>query len=178
MRDGRDYVIAALAAALLFCVGILVGRSVSVLAPAHAQEQGGFQPEQPLDAAGPGVPPVPSVDPIDRYGTGSRGGSETASDSDSNNRFVAVTCPIGSGESVLYVLDAKSEQVVVYRYVRRKGLEFLAARKIDYDLRVKGYKDVSEFARDDLRTEYHKQIARDAATAVKESGGSTQEKGR
>ena len=81
-------------------------------------------------------------------------------------------------ESVLYVLDAKSEQVVVYRYVRRKGLEFLAARKIDYDLRVKGYKDISEFARDDLRTEYHKQIARDTAAAVKDPSGSTEEKGR
>lgn len=176
MRDRRDYVIAALVAALLFCVGVLTGRGMSVLPPAHAQD-GGFQPEQPLDTGGPTAPPVPSADPLDRFGTGSGAGSDTSSDSDSNNRFVAVTCPIGSGESVLYVLDAKSEQIVVYRYLRRKGLEFLAARKIDYDLRVKGYKDISEFARDDLRTEYNKQIARDTAQAVKDKGGST-EKGR
>jgi hypothetical protein len=176
MRDRRDYVIAALAAALLFCVGVLVGLDLHVLPSAHAQGQD-LPPDQPLDTTQAPAPPVVSADPLDRYGTGSKS-VETASDSDSNNRFVAVTCPIGSGESVLYVLDAKTEQVVVYRYQRRKGIEFLAARKIDYDLRVKGYKDVSEFLRDDLRAEYNKQIARDAASAADDKGGSTEGKGR
>ena len=171
MRDRRDYVIAALAAALLFCVGLMAGQSLSVLPVAHAQD--GFAPDQPLDPSpGSNAPPGQiEQNPLDRFGVGGGVTSETASDSNSNNRFVAVTCPIGSGESVLYILDAKHEQVVLYRFLRRKGLEFLAARKIDYDLRIKGYKDISEFSRDDLRAEYHKQIARDAAKAVKEEKG-------
>ncbi|MHC4959809.1 MAG: hypothetical protein ACYTGN_15710 [Planctomycetota bacterium] len=188
MRDRRDYLIAAMAAALLFSIGVLAGGG-QLLPSADAQgggaptdnapgansggDNGTLAPDQPI-----GAPPnAASTNPGGggqlgpgtniRPGFSGRGTAPTASDSDSNNRFVAVTTPVGSGESVLFLIDSKSEQVAVYRFVRRKGLEFLAARKIDYDLRVKGYGDVSDFSRDDMKRFYEKSMARAVAKAAK-----------
>jgi hypothetical protein len=93
--------------------------------------------------------------------------SPTASDSDSNNRFVAVTSPVGSGESVLFLIDSEKEQIAIYKFDRNKGLRFLAARKIDYDLKIDGYQDMSEFTRSELRQEYQKQAAESVAKSAK-----------
>jgi len=175
MRDRRDFAIAALAAALLFCVGILLGQSLGPVLPA-ATAQDTLDPEQPINvptggaadtgsAGGGGVTITTNLDP--RAGQGRTGTAPTASDSDSNNRFVAVTCPIGSGESVLFLLDSESEQVTVYRYRRNKGLEFLAGRKIDYDLKISGYSDISKYTRDEMARLFEKQKARAAAEALK-----------
>ena len=149
MRDRRDYVIAALAAALLFFLGIVVGNGGSLLPAARAQDSKTFDPEQPAGAGGTGlsINPNRSIRPGFESGTS----SVTASDSDSNNRFVAVTAPIGSGQSVLFLIDSKNDQLVVYRYERRKGLVFLAGRKIDYDLKILGYEDHSKFSRSKAR---------------------------
>jgi hypothetical protein len=160
MRDRRDYVIAALAGALLFCVGLQVGHSVELLPPAAAQDptpnDGTVDPvapqnPTPSDLGGVTIQQTPNTRP------GEGRTSATASDSDSNNRFVAVTCPVGSGESVLFVLDAQSEQIAVYRFRRDKGLEFLAGRKIDYDLKIAGYEDGSKYSRDDMRRLFERQ---------------------
>jgi hypothetical protein len=186
MRDRRDYLIAAMAAALLFSLGVLAGGG-HLLPAADAQgggaptenqpgsnsggDSGTLAPDQPL---GPVPPTTPTPGGANlgagtniRPGFTGRSSAPTASDSNSNNRFVAVTTPVGSGESVLFLIDSKSEQVAVYRFVRRKGLEFLAARKIDYDLRVKGYGDVSDFSRDDMKRFYEKSMARAVAKAAK-----------
>ncbi|MHC4932232.1 MAG: hypothetical protein ACYTGV_08595, partial [Planctomycetota bacterium] len=165
--DRRDYVIAGLAAALLFCVGVLVGQSVAVLPSAHAQDSGDTIPKNPVPGsaeAGSGVtinrgPDLPRIE--------QRTYSPTASDSDSNNRFVAITCPVGSGESVLFVLDSKTEHLAVYRFLRKKGLEFVAGRKIDYDLKISEWKDISEFSRNEMRRLYDRQVAREKAEEVK-----------
>ena len=168
MRDRRDYVILGLVAALIFCVGLLAGQQFSVLPSAHAQD--GFDPEQPVNAPGG---PRQEKNTIGRSAAEEAGLDRgrtippTSSDSNSNNRFVAVTCPIGSGESVLFVLDAVSEQVTVYRYRRNKGLEFLAGRKIDYDLKINAYKDESQYTRDEMKELFDKQRARVAAKALK-----------
>jgi len=175
MRDRRDYWIAALAAALLFMLGVAVGNGGSLLPSARAQD-GGFDPEQPAGspANSPGSPgggisinPNPSIRP----GFDSRTTAITASDSDSNNRFVAVTTPIGSGESALFLIDSKNDQLVVYRFDRRKGLMFLAGRKIDYDLRLRGYMDKSEFSRDEMKRLYEQHAARAAAKSAKAKKG-------
>jgi hypothetical protein len=160
MRDRRDYVLAAPAAGLLFLLGIVVGRhaGVSVLPAAEAQDAVNPNPV----GVGSGV--TISTSPTPRQ---ARTAAQTASDSNSNNRFVAVTCPIGSGESVLFLLDSESEQIATYRFERRKGLEFLAARKIDYDLKITGYQDISKYSRDEIRREYEKDRARAAAEAAK-----------
>jgi hypothetical protein len=168
MRDRRDYVIAALAAALLFFLGIAVGNGGSLLPAARAQDT--FDPEQPIGggAASPGGTGV-SINPNRSIRPGFESGTSavTASDSDSNNRFVAVTAPIGSGESVLFLIDSKNDQLVVYRYERRKGLVFLAGRKIDYDLKILGYEDHSKFSRDEMKRLHDDHAARKASKAAK-----------
>ena len=83
---------------------------------------------------------------------------------------MAVTTPIGSGESALFLLDSKREQIAVYRYSRNKGLAFMAARKIDYDLKIDGYEDKSAFSRSKLKREYEKQVAKSAAKNAKNGG--------
>ena len=168
MRDRRDYVIVALAAALLFCLGLFVGAESSVLPAAVAQDGSSFDPETPVAGppAGGGIT-ISSGPPLIRPGLEGRTRAETASDSNSNNRFIAVTAPIGSGESVLYLIDSKTEQLVVYRFGRNRGLMFLAGRKIQYDLKISGYRDVSEFSHLEMKELYGKQRAKEAAAAAK-----------
>ena len=49
MRDRRDFVIAALAAALLFTAGLLIGGQGSVLPAADAQDSAGKTSTNPSD---------------------------------------------------------------------------------------------------------------------------------
>ena len=168
MRDRRDMVIAAMAAALLFTAGLLVGRSGDDIVPsANAQDTppGGLVPQNPKGAAN-GI--TIGQDPLAPLKSRVTTTGPTASDSNSNNRFVAVTTPIGSGESVLFLVDSKKEQIALYQFDRNKGLKFLAARKIDYDLMIDGYQDMSEFTRAELKKEYQKQVAQGVAQAAKE----------
>ena len=164
MRDRRDVVIAALAAALLFTAGLLVGRAGDDIVPsAHAQDAppSGVNPK----GAGPGI--TIGQDPLAPLKSRVTTTGPTASDSNSNNRFVAVTTPIGSGESVLFLVDSKNDQIALYQFDRNKGLKFMAARKIDYDLMIDGYQDMSEFTRLELKKEYKKQVAQGAAQVAK-----------
>lgn len=167
MRDRRDFLILGLAGALLFCLGLLVGHGPGVLPEASAQDPGLSAPPGNPNGGGNngGVTIDPTVDI--RPGFEGRSVAPTASDSNSNNRFVAITTPVGSGESVLFVLDAKHEQLLTYRFVRGKGLEFLAARKIDYDLRITEWNDQSRFTRDEMKIEFERQAARAVADAIK-----------
>jgi len=174
MRDPRDYLIAVLAAGLLFTCGMLVGRAGLDLPAAQAQGGDGFNPEQPVNQPGANTPsaqPAGGITinppPSTRPGTEGRTVSQSASDSDSNNRFVAVTCPVGSGESVLFLIDAKNDQLGVYRYLRGKGLEFLAGRKIDIDMKIYGYRDRSEYTREKMKRMYDLERARAAARVAK-----------
>ena len=162
MRDRRDFVIAALAAALFFTAGLLAG-GVDVLPEAAAQDAGA----RGNSNTGTGSGVTITRDPLSSLRNRVTTTGPTASDSNSNNRFVAVTTPIGSGESALFLIDAEREQITVYRYTRNKGLAFLAARKIDYDLKINGYEDKSDYSRDKLRREYEKQVAKTAAKASK-----------
>ena len=195
MRDRRDILIAILCAALLFSIGVAVGNGGDLLPAASAQGGGspgeganagqgggdtsghqppaGFNPLQPFVGV-PGAPSNPAASTGSGGGLGrpgrrieSRIADSTYSDSNSNNRFIAVTSPIGSGEAVLFLIDSKTEQLAVYRFVRRKGLEFLAARKVDYDLKVTGYEDISKYSRDEMKRIYQKSIAKAVAKAAK-----------
>jgi hypothetical protein len=79
---------------------------------------------------------------------------------------VAVTCPTVTGESVLFLIDAVQEQIAVYRYQAGQGLEYLSSRKIEYDLRVSGYHDMSEYTYDQMRELYQQETGRQAAKAA------------
>ncbi len=166
MRDRRDYAIATLAAALIFMAGMVVGGG-DILPQAEAQEGAGGTAAQPGGRDG-GV--TITRDPLAGLRNRITTTGPTASDSNSNNRFVAVTTPIGSGESALFVLDSEREQLTVYRYTRNKGLVFLAARKIDYDLKIDGYEDKSKYTRPELKKQFEKQVAKDMAKKAKNGG--------
>lgn len=174
MRDTRDYLIAGLFAALLFCLGLLLGQEMGVLPDAAAQGVPGGTgvpgtppgPEAPVN--GPKQPDTSGVtiQPGGRARGEGRTSASRPSDSDSNNRFVAVTCPTITGESVLFLIDAVQEQIAVYRYQAGQGLEYLSSRKIEYDLRVSGYHDMSEFTYDRMRELYQQEVGRQAAKAA------------
>lgn len=166
MSDRRDLAIVLLTGGLLFCLGLLLGQGASVLPEAGAQD--------PVKIDTP-VGPVNIPSDAFTGSTGPRIGdrldsrtiANQASDSDSNNRFVAVTIPIGSGDSVLALVDTRSERLLMYRYMRNKGLQLVAARQFDFDLRLSGYQDRSEYTRDELRKEYEKSLAKIAAKSAK-----------
>jgi hypothetical protein len=125
-------------------------------------------PEIPVNGppgSGSGVTIQPGG-PMNRARAESRTSASRPTDSDSNNRFVAVTCPTITGESVLFLIDSVQEQIAVYRYQAGQGLEYLSSRKIEYDLRVSGYRDMSEFSYEQMRDLYQQEIGRQAAKAA------------
>jgi hypothetical protein len=114
--------------------------------------QPGLPAPNPLDPASPGR----TVNPTDGS-TRARGipnnGTGTAA---WNNRAIALSGSVGSGESVVYYIDTESQRLCVYQYRpgERGGLSLLAARHIDMDLKLEGYRDRSEKSRDDLKADY------------------------
>jgi hypothetical protein len=130
---------------------------------------------------GPITPQLP--DPLDLFdgddGTPTRSGipNPGGGTSDSNNTAIALSASIGGGESVVYYFDTVNQRVLVYQYKGRLatsdrplraqdkgGLRLLAARHMDFDLRLEGYRDLSERTRSQLQSAYE-------ATAAKKGKG-------
>ena len=65
------------------------------------------------------------------------GGAST----DSNGDMIAVTGEYGNGTSVLYVIDTKSKHMAVYRSMNGNGVQMVAARRIEHDLKLLSYRD-------------------------------------
>ncbi len=65
---------------------------------------------------------------------------------DSNSEMIAVTGTYGGGASVLYVIDTKARQLAVYETRNGRSVRLIAARKIDYDLRIPQFHDESDEA--------------------------------
>ena len=131
--------------------------------------------EDPPQPVAPGPPPAvqPTEDTlpgpfrpdsrIDPRGLQAIPGGGTA---DSNNQSIALAASIGGGESVVYYFDTKAQRLLVYQYKGivqgskpldardRGGLRLLAARHIDYDLKLHGYRDLSENTRRELKKLY------------------------
>ncbi len=59
--------------------------------------------------------------------------------------MLAVTgaCGIGSEVGVLYVIDTEKKQLAVYGAFQGRAIEFIAARKIFYDLELLDYNDAT-----------------------------------
>jgi len=114
------------------------------------------------DAGNPTLPDRISGRGIPREGGGT---------SDSNGRAIALSASIGGGESVVYYFDTWSNRLLVYQYKGviqgnrplrpgdRGGLRLLAARHIDFDLKLEGYRDLSERTRGELRTRWEAAFA-------------------
>jgi hypothetical protein len=76
-------------------------------------------------------------------------GSATVS---SNNRFIAATGSVGSGMSVLWLVDTEGKRVLIYGTSNLgKNIELRAARNIEWDLRLDEYMDDSQYKAEDLK---------------------------
>jgi hypothetical protein len=79
---------------------------------------------------------------------GGGGGGGTVS---SNQRMIAATGSVGSGMSVLWLVDTEKNRLLVYgTNSLGKALELRAARRIDYDLKLDEYHDESQYRWEDL----------------------------
>jgi hypothetical protein len=120
--------------------------------------------------------------PTRRIPRGLRGAGSTYSGgggtADSNNRAIALSASIGNGESVVYYFDTESRRLLVYQYRGivghnkplgsgdSGGVRLLAARHIDYDLKLESYRDLSEQTRNQLKDTFETAIG-----GEKDSGG-------
>ena len=80
------------------------------------------------------------------HGQGYPGGS-----TDSNNRMIAVTGTIGSGVSVLYVIDTQNGNLAVYQCKGGKSIALVAARNIEWDLKIEAFHDESVYRPRELK---------------------------
>jgi len=68
-----------------------------------------------------------------------------------NGRFIAATGSVGSGMSVLWVVDTEARRLVVYGASNLgKSIELRAARNIEWDLKLDEYNDDSQYKAEDL----------------------------
>lgn len=93
------------------------------------------------------------------YGGGGGGG-------DAARDLIAVTGTYGSGASVLYLVDARTRHLAVYKTENGRKLEFVAARNLEYDLKLEALNDESPpgFSPDELRRSWIKSRAGGAAS--------------
>lgn len=81
---------------------------------------------------------------------------------DSNKRMIAATGSVGSGMSVLWLVDTETNRVLVYGTSNLgKNVELRAARNIEWDLRLDEYRDESQYTSEDLRRVWERQRRRD-----------------
>ena len=70
----------------------------------------------------------------------------------SNNRFIAATGGVGSGMSVLWVVDTETKRVLVYgTNSLGKDIELRAARNIEWDTKLEYLNDDSQWKVEDLQ---------------------------
>src|SRR5262245_33034422 len=75
-----------------------------------------------------------------------------------NNRFIAATGSVGSGMSVLWLVDTETKRVLVHGTNNLgKALEFRAARNIEWDLTLEWMSDESQYNVEDMRRLAEKQ---------------------
>lgn len=89
----------------------------------------------------------------------------------SNGRFIAATGSVGSGMSVLWLVDTEARRLVVYgANSMGKSIELRAARNIEWDLRLDEYNDESQYKAEDLerlsRRQKDKQPEKETSPAV------------
>jgi hypothetical protein len=146
----------------------LFGAAVATLLLSGAYYVGRSQAQPLLEAQGRGaaIPPIPRSEPPLSAEQPMVYGGESGAVADSSNGFMAVTGSYGVGTSVLYLIDTETKQLLAYearggsRSMRR--LVLVGARRIDLDLQLIDYHDVSEYTRDDLRQNFLKS-AKDGA---------------
>ena len=106
---------------------------------------------------------------------GSYGGGTVSS----NNRFIAATGSVGSGMSVLWLVDTEGKRVLVYGTNNLgKDIEFRAARNVEWDLKLDFLNDDSQYQVEDLKRLAEKQKAPPALPGKDGAGGAPHEGGK
>jgi hypothetical protein len=155
--DRRSLLIGLLAGGWLATLVGLTDLSPFRSAGAQDAVPPGNRPPLPADPATP-ITPGRTVNPSDvtdrARGIPNPGGNTSAF----NNKAIALAGSIGGGESVVYYFDTEQQRLLVYQYQTgsRGGLRLVAARHIDYDLRLEGYRDLSDRSREELKEDYEK----------------------
>ncbi len=86
---------------------------------------------------------------------GARYGGGTAS---WNQHMLAATGSVGSGMSVLWLIDTKAKRLAVYGTGSLgKNVELRAARNIEWDFKLDEYNDDSQYKSEDLERLWQKQ---------------------
>ena len=162
-------------------MGFLAGGWVATLALllAPALSPGGLltavradpPPGVPSGGMGPNGPNDPRLPaPLDTQ-TDPRGAvpPSASNTSDSNNVAIALSAAIAGGQSAVWYFDTQRQRVLVYQYLpgSKGGLKLLAARHIDFDLKLEGYNDVSDKTRMELKDAYDEAFASEKAPLKK-----------
>ncbi len=138
----------AVALTLIAAVAFMAGVTVSGPATLSAQDRG---PQRPNPCPTP-PPKGNSANPAPMVWNEGTGGSS------SSNGMIAVTGSYGVGSSVLYVIDTNTKQLAVYE--ARGGspnasrVFLVGARRIDLDLQLQGYNDLSEHNYEQLQRKF------------------------
>ena len=74
---------------------------------------------------------------------------------DSNGEMIAVTGTTGSGVSVLWLIDTVERQIAIYQSRGGKTIELVAARKIEWDLKIEEFHDESLYSPEQLEKLFH-----------------------
>lgn len=169
--DRRSLIIGALAGGWLATLALLLlpalGPGVGLGTRAHAEDPPAGEAPNPNGPRSPG----PTVNPIDAFNA--RGGPNPGGGtSDSNNRAIALSASIGSGQSAVWFFDTARERVLVYAFEpgSKGGLKLLAARHFDMDLKLEGYNDISAKSRSELKEAYDEAFAGSAPAGAGAGG--------
>lgn len=158
--DRRSLVIGFLAGGWLatLAVGFFPSTSPSARAEDAPPAAGMAPPFDPVDPTSPGRTINPSGPGGVTRGIPSPGGGTAAW----NNKAIALSGSVGSGESVVYYFDTEQQRVLVYQFKTgdRGGIKLMAARHMDYDLRLEEYRDLSDKSRDELKAAYDNAFGR------------------
>lgn len=96
-----------------------------------------------------------------------------------NNRMIAATGSVGSGMSVLWLIDTKANRLVVYGTGNLgKNVELRAARNIEWDLKLDEYHDDSQYRPEDLERLWRKQHKLEPEKAGDKKDGGSEDSGK
>lgn len=91
-------------------------------------------------------PAIPFQEPFEA----NRSFSTSGGTADSNGSMIAVTGTDINGASILYLVDTESKQLAIYQAVggskNGRKIYLVGARRIDFDLQLRGYNDESEYS--------------------------------
>ncbi|MBL8900401.1 MAG: hypothetical protein JNM84_22405 [Planctomycetes bacterium] len=127
-------------------------------------ESGGARPE----TAPPEAVEIESQEPDPTRSFPTAGGT-----ADSNGRMIAVTGMDLTGQSILYLIDSETQQLAVYQAVggsrNSRKLYLVGARRIDFDLQLRGYNDESEYSWRDFSSMFERIGAGEDPKAVEKA---------